>query len=361
VKCNKTILFVGAFFRVVGQIVFSRKARAYILAAPVNLNLGDQAQLMCLERWIRANYPDLKLIRIPISVMSAHPAQIFGFVHSAICCRVLLVCMKVFHRKDDIAFGHSGYFFIDHHSGWFAFARVAHACPALRMVIMPQTINFLNPWIRDVAATVLNAHPNVTLLCRDQVSYEKARESFPKCRLELYPDIVTSLIGTEFPFAEKREGVLFCLRDDGEAFYKPSEIQKLISELDIRRVEKADTTLKIGREEMGKNKERLISEFITYVSSFQVVVTDRYHGTIFSLISQTPVIVIDSVDHKLRSGVKWYPEEFREYVCFVENLAEAREKIMLAVEHEHPSEPLPPYFKTGYYGKLKDLLESSGR
>ena len=208
-KINKTMLFIMQFFRILGEVIFSRSARAYILAAPVNLNLGDQAQLMCLEKWVRKNYPDLKLVRIPISVMSAHPAQVSGFLHSALCCQTLLICMKLFHREKDIAFGHSGYFFIDHHSGWFSFARVANACPAMRMIIMPQTINFLNPWIKDVAAKAFNAHPEITILSRDQVSYEKAKNTFAECRLLLYPDIVTSLIGTDFPFAEKRDGVLF--------------------------------------------------------------------------------------------------------------------------------------------------------
>jgi exopolysaccharide biosynthesis predicted pyruvyltransferase EpsI len=353
---NKTVLFIGLFFRVLRQIVFSRRPKAYILAAPVNLNLGDQAQLMCLEKWIRENYPELKLIRMPISVMSAHPAQVSGYLHSAICCRILLICLKLFHRQGDIAFGHSGYFFIDHHSGWFSFARVAQACPAMRMIIMPQTINFLNPWIGESAAAVFNNHPDVTILCRDQVSFEKAKKAFPKCRLLLYPDIVTTLIGTKNPVAEKRDGVLFCLRDDGEAYYKEDEINGLINQLGISRIERADTTLKIDRYEMQKNKEQLIQEFIGFVSSFKAVVTDRYHGTIFSLISQTPVIVIDSVDHKLRSGVKWYPENFGEYVCFVENLEEAREKIIEVVGRPHPSKPLPAYFKVEYYDKLKERL-----
>ncbi|WP_082026255.1 polysaccharide pyruvyl transferase family protein [Prevotella pectinovora] len=46
------------------------------------------------------------------------------------------------------------------------------------------------------------------------------------------------------------------------------------------------------------------SAILQQFAKYQVVITDRYHGTIFSQIVNTPVIVISSTDHKLRSGVK---------------------------------------------------------
>ncbi|SIR02758.1 Exopolysaccharide biosynthesis protein EpsI, predicted pyruvyl transferase [Alkalispirochaeta americana] len=343
--------------KVLWAIVTSRRGRAYLLAAPTHPNLGDQAQLLCLQNWISTNYPELKLIPVPVSVMATRVAQVRNIVVTALICRSLLLFMRAFQRKDDIAFGHSGYFFTDHHSGWLAFARVADACPSLRMIVMPQTINFYNREIEKRAAHVFNAHSDMTILCRDQVSYEKAQSTFSHCRLLLYPDIVTTMIGDDFQRSEKRDGVLFCLRDDGEAFYSRKEIDKLMERLDISRVERRDTTLRdVDQRQMNRGRERLISEFIDYVSSFEAVITDRYHGVVFSLVAQTPVVVIDSVDHKLSSGVKWYPDSFGRMIRFANDLANAHDQVKAILTDKEESLSLPPLFKAVYYDRLREVL-----
>ena len=92
-------------------------------------------------------------------------------------------------------------------------------------------------------------------------------------------------------------------------------------------------------------------------SKYKLVITDRYHGTIFSLIAGTPVIVLSSADHKLSSGVKWFPIEiFGDYVSYASSLDDAFEKAnkMLATPHTHQ---LPPYFQENYYSKLIDNIK----
>jgi exopolysaccharide biosynthesis predicted pyruvyltransferase EpsI len=345
------------------DVVFSLKPRAYLVATPTHPNLGDQAQLMCSEKWIKENYPGHKLVRIPVSLIAAHVLQFSGYLRSAIRCVLAIMLMRLFSRKQDIIFGHSGYFFIDHHSGWFSFARLAVAMPRTPLVILPQTINFMTPFIRNAAAKVFDEHPDTTILCRDETSLEKARGMFKKCRLLLYPDIVTTLIGSDFVKRKKvgRKGILFCMRDDLEMHYPREELEKLAKELGHERSEFSDTTIDADAWIIRDEKERLIREYIEYVQSFEVVVTDRYHGTIFSLIAETPVVVIDSSDHKLRSGVKWYPEEtFGKHICFVESLEMTRQIVFGILNRSQPLPALPPLFKEQYYDRLKERLSSAG-
>jgi exopolysaccharide biosynthesis predicted pyruvyltransferase EpsI len=341
------------YFILLRDVVFSLKPKAWIVASPTHSNLGDQAQLICLEKWIRENYVGHKLVRIPVLVISAHVAQVSGYLIAAIRCKLVISLIKLFSGKNDIVFGHSGYFLIDHHSGWLSFARVATACPNLKMIIMPQTINFLNPSIHRQASRVFDSHLDLTILCRDEVSYQKAKDMFQHCRLLLYPDIVTSLIGTRDYSLSVRDGVLFCVRDDLEAFYPREDLQKLADQIGVSRTEFSDTTLNVDSRLIRNEKEKLLFEFIDYVATFKVVVTDRYHGTIFSLIAQTPVVVIDSTDHKLSSGVKWYGEEFNRYLSFVEDLTGAYEKVCEVLVRTESSLPLTPYFKQEYYDQLK--------
>ena len=94
----------------------------------------------------------------------------------------------------------------------------------------------------------------------------------------------------------------------------------------------------------------MIEKFSTY----RVVITDRYHGTIFSAIASTPVIVINSADHKLSSGVKWFPQEvFNDAVQYAENLDAAYEMAQKILVQEGRTYKNPPYFKKKYWDMLK--------
>jgi exopolysaccharide biosynthesis predicted pyruvyltransferase EpsI len=355
---DMVLIRISELARLLFFTVFSIRPKAYIVASPMHSNLGDQAQLMCLEKWIGENYPSHRIVRIPVLVLSAHVAQVKNYARSAVTCALLISLIKVCSGKKDVAFGHSGYFFTDHHSGWLAFARLAASCPKLKMVIMPQTINFLNPAIRRSASRVFESHPDITILCRDEVSYEKAQAMFERTRLLLYPDIVTSLIGSRDFSSTERDGVLFCVRDDLEAFYPREDIQKMADRIGAARTEFSDTSIDADVRSILQEKEKLIWKYIEYVASFRVVVTDRYHGTIFSLIAQTPVVVIDSTDHKLSSGVKWYPEEFSDRLSFVKNLVSAEEKICEFLNGEYSFKRSSPYFKLRFYDSLKSKLSA---
>ncbi|MFA5688373.1 MAG: polysaccharide pyruvyl transferase family protein [Kiritimatiellales bacterium] len=339
------------------DVIFTLRPRAYIAAAPTHANLGDQAQLMCLELWIQKNYPEHKLVRIPISLLAAHVVLVSGYFLAAVRCMLVIGTLRVFSRGKDIIFGHSGYFFIDHHSGWYSFARLAGALPKTRLVIMPQTVNFMNPVIRNTAAQIFDGHPDTTIICRDETSLEKAREMFSRCRLLLCPDIVTTLIGSERNRPEKRSGILFCMRSDVESFYAREKMEDMAARLAIPRTEFSDTTIAADAWTVRNEKERLINEYLDYAASFAVVVTDRYHGAIFSLIAETPVVVIDSADHKLRSGVAWYPAEiFGRNIVFAGSLEEAEKKVKAFLADTERREALPPYFKEKYYEHLKARL-----
>ena len=170
-----------------------------------------------------------------------------------------------------------------------------------------------------------------------------------------FPDVVTSMIGTKV-FKTKRDGVLFCVRDDKEAYYCEKEIRALEEKFHCR-VEKKDTTLNISRKEMDRNRKKLIDDFIDYVAGFKVTITDRYHGTIFSLIANTPVVVLSSVDHKLSSGVKWFPEQFSDYIKFASSLDEAYLIASQYLERSDGNVRLPTYFKDKYWDHLKDYID----
>lgn len=331
---------------------FTLKKKMFLFSIPTHPNLGDQAQLMCTEKWIRKNYPDYQLIEMThlyLPLDNGNPKALLLNTKF-----IQYIVLKLIIRKDDIFIGHSGYFFVDHHGGWFTYDFLLRNWKN-KFIILPQTVNFYTPVIIKRASQTFGNKPNLTLLCRDEVSFEKAKGMFGSTKLLLYPDIVTSLIGTR-TYNNPREGVLFCIRDDIEAFYSPSDIDTLMQRFGNIRMEKVDTTLKVPSKEMKRNRDKLIDEMIEKISTYKVVITDRYHGTIFSAIANTPVVVINSTDHKLSSGANWFPEEkFGDNVQFANDLDEAytKAKDMLSRPTIKQS---PPYFKENYWDKLANRI-----
>jgi exopolysaccharide biosynthesis predicted pyruvyltransferase EpsI len=325
--------------KILFQLMQVKGKTIFLFGFPLHANMGDQAQAFCTLKWLNENYPDHK---------------VFTFNYKSSYSLSYKLLRKII-GKDDLLFGHSGYFFYDHHLELRVYREIADLFHDYRFVIMPQTVNILDKSILEKTVKSLNAHPNITLLCRDEISFENAKVNFPNCKLMLYPDIVTSLIGKR-KYSNERDGILFVLRDDLERFYSADQIKVLINRFKgVSKTEIMDTSISLSNSEMKKNREKLLNEMLDKFSHFKVIITDRYHGTIFSLITATPVIVLDSSDHKLSSGVKWFPESFNKHVFFAQNLDQAYEFATNVLTSE-TNYKLEPYFDDNYYSKLLDRL-----
>lgn len=307
----------------------------YFFSTPVHSNLGDQAQLMCWLRLFKEWYPKHEVICIPARYRE------FSTLRDIRCAMT----------PDDKIFIHSGYLIFDPHPELPFILDVVRAFYDYPITILPQTVNLMGEWYRQVVARQFNAHQNLTLICRDEVSFEKAKALFPKVMLKLMPDVVTSLIGDkDFQYnSMKRDGIMICVRNDGEKLYTEEEIESLKNRFKGIRVSQSDTTITASMWKWEKEREALIRKILSEFAQYQVIITDRYHGTIFSQVVNTPVIVLSSTDHKLSSGVKWFPKEvFGDMIQFAANLDEAYSlatKMINGPKHDVN----PPYFKETYY------------
>lgn len=319
-----------------------QRPRVYLFGVPYHSNLGDWAQTVCITQWINRYLPDYQIV---YTSLDQDWKGRLRFIRKHI-------------RHDDILLMHSGYHLTDLYSERDVYEAAARLFPDRVIRILPQTVFFKNPDNGLKCADVFNSHGNCIILCRDRISYEKASSLFSNCRLHLYPDIVTSLIGVYHSPASKRAGVLFCMRNDQEALYSREQIDRLMGELSHDyAVSKGDTTISTSVKLLKKDPRAILERELAHFGQYEVVVTDRYHGTIFSLVSGTPVIVLSSSDHKLSSGVQWFPESFRDYVFFAESL-EAVPSLLRSILSTEQRPPLPPYFRDRYYSEaLKDVLE----
>lgn len=313
----------------------------YWFCAPTHPNLGDQAQAYCILEWFKDNYPDFSIFPIPTRMATKESLDILE--------------RKI--TSEDKIFIHSGYLLFDTHPELNFLCDVVKRFRYHKIVIFPQTINLNKVEVRSFVANIFNKHENLILMCRDEVSYKNAQELFT-CKLLLFPDFVTSLIGNlTFDYHNERNGVLFVLRDDKEKFYPDNELEKLIRYFKAYKTARIDTSIQESPHIWKKKRRRIILDYLNYFSKFKVVITDRYHGTIFSQIVSTPTIVISSNDHKLKSGVKWFPSEiFGNYIFYAKDLAEAQRLAIEILQKKNLPFNTTKYFGDEYWNKLISLI-----
>lgn len=322
------------------------KLRVFYLGITEQPNLGDMAQHYCIRKWIVENYPDRELVMFESSVIT-DPYFTDKFFSN----------LKRVFGKDDIIVIQSGYCTQDLGGDHPLMHRLVcdHMTDAL-ILMMPQTIFFQHEENKRRCAENHNKAKQLLFLARDFVSYEMAKEMFPAIHVEAFPDIVTTLIGT-MKFNNPRSGVCLCTRNDGEKLYSKDQINALAARFEAEgiKVVQKDTQGKGTIQEIRKNLQSFIVNEIESYSHYDVTITDRYHGTIFSLCAGTPVVIIKTTDHKVTTGADWFKGVYDNYIYVAEDLEDAYNisKIVLAGHLDHK---LKPYFKTEYYDKLKELL-----
>lgn len=323
----------------------SKKHRVYYLGITAHSNLGDMAQHYCICKWIDENYPDYELVKFESDTV-VDPR--FGWIEK----------FKRLYRPQDIIIFQSGYTTEDLGGNHEEMHRlICDNLPSAKILMMPQTIFFQSQTNKQRCSKSYDQARNMLFLARDNVSFKMAKEMFPHLQVKAFPDIVTTLIG-KLHFNNPRHGVCLCRRNDGEKFYTEVELKNMCKKIEeFASVTLTDTTIKVPFQELRSHMQKYIEREIEKFSHYQVTITDRYHGTIFSLVAGTPVIIIKTTDHKVTTGADWFKGVYDDYVYVAKDLNDAAQKayeICNGFEYKQ----LQPYFKKNYYNGLKELFEN---
>lgn len=326
------------------KVGFERKTILY-LDIPIHPNMGDLAQYCCIKNWLKDNYSEYHVLEIDANSIMYARQEFISLLNKL--------------TKEDLIFFQSGYCTQDL-GGFHDEVHRITVENALKVpiIMLPQTVFFKSKENAARTAEVYSKYSNLTILLRDAKSFEYAKELFKMNRLMLCPDIVTSLIGTRnVPGKEERKGILLCCRNDSEKFYSDADISGLKEQLSyIDEVIISDTTVACDFQDLKKNISQHVSNMIDEFSHYRAIVTDRYHGTIFSLVAGTPLVVIKTNDHKVITGVDWFKDIYDETVCYEDDI----QKVPQIVEQKYKSyqyEKLSPVFKAKYYDCLREKLE----
>ena len=174
-----------------------------------------------------------------------------------------------------------------------------------KIIILPQTIYYNLDTIqgKKILASAKETYKscdNLHLYLRDKASYEFALNYFPikKNNILLVPDI--ALYYERKLKIKRKEGILVCLRTDREKiivcdFKKWTRAYAMRHNMSYK---ETDTVL-LGGIPIWKRKIE-VRKIIKKYQSAQIVITDRLHGMIFSVISNTRCIVFDNKTNKVR-------------------------------------------------------------
>lgn len=201
---------------------------------------------------------------------------------------------------------------------------VIRSNPDSPIMILPNTIYYPDtPEGRQEAeksAEIYNGHPNLRLYAREQSSYEKMSALYRN--VKLVPDMVLSLDGIKGETS--RSGCILSLRRDCEKTRTNDDEMRLCSVVSSLFGDNVtDLDMVKNYSILPKDRENALREQFHRFTSSQLVVTDRLHGMIFSALTETPCIVIDSKSPKVRGCYEWIKD--LGYICFADSPEKIRE------------------------------------
>ena len=285
------------------------KNRVYYFGVPIHENLGDAAQMYCIRQWINTNFPNRELIEI--ETLPTYKKSI-----RRILTRII--------KKEDYLICESGATFCNRHEDHGMHRWLLSTFLDNRILFMPQTVDLGDKGEMTKTASLFNAHPYAVFVARDPESYRMVAQEFDKRRIKLCPDIVTTMIGQR-NYSGLRKGILVCKRIDGEKKYSDYELSNLLKKLKsiTSSLDITDTNFEHSIQYTYSHLEKEITDKFRLFSQYSVVLTDRYHGMIFSLIADTPVVVLPTSGHKVKEGALWLKKDYPESIYFCETPDEA--------------------------------------
>jgi pyruvyl transferase EpsO len=202
---------------------------------------------------------------------------------------------------------------------------------SFKAVMLPQTMTTMDLECRQQTRDVLTNHSNVTLMWRDQRSFEASRTLFPEIRSVLVPDAAFCLFPLRGPQVTLRpkERIALLARKDREGSGLADAVNRVVPVRDWECVfvEKAIRRLlrfAIERERSAAGRPRMKLRarlFYAYahlngqsaarqLKSSDVVVVDRLHAWILSVLLNVPHVVVDTKYGKISSVImSWLPSE----------------------------------------------------
>jgi len=313
------ILLLAYQFKKIDKFPFkllnNKNKRVFIFLAADYGNLGDVAITYAQHKFLKHNFPNYLVTEIPIS------KTIEG-----------IAFIKKIVSKDDIITTVGGGNMGDLYPMIETFRQtVIKHFKNNKIISFPQTIDFTET-IKgkkslQKAIRICGKHPDLTLLAREQKTYDFFKANFMVNKAFLVPDIVLTLDKTT-PIHD-RSGAIICLRDDKEKKLNTNQEKKLLEIISDNFNKKNKRDTHIGGEHLPLfNRVKALHKIWDDFRASELVITDRLHGMIFCYITNTPAIVLLNNNHKIQSSFFWIKKA--KHIHLMEDFSEEKIKKSIA-------------------------------
>lgn len=284
-KIKEAIKAVCSFGKHYREVCQYEQNAVILWGMPEYGNLGDQAIAYAEMRFINRQLPGIQIVPIPENK-----------------CVEYILPLKLLERRKRFTFvlpggGNMGTLYPYPESRRQMLLR---NITRSRIISFPQSTDFVPGSKQHLAAQrVYRKNPHLSLFARERASYEKMRELFPDSKVFLVPDIVASL-DMRLPGDEYRKGkVVCCLRSDKESNPKTKEaLKEIINSIGQENCTFMDTSdERFARGFDGQAEQ--IENFWKKMREAKLVITDRLHGMIFSMINDVPCLALDNSTKKI--------------------------------------------------------------
>jgi pyruvyl transferase EpsI len=304
--------------------------------SPIHANVGDHAQTLGVQKYLKDEFEDHRIIKIFRDSISAK--------------KLSNMASKL--RASDLVFLHSSGDFgslhdvPSHHTGRLSFPEIRRQLvtksPVCKVINLPTTAFYGN---NESAKISLNRDRDVfsgsrlTVLCREEMSLRVLRENL-SCESRFFPDFVFYL--KPKPFIVEREGALVILRNDKEALLAEVQKQDVVealrksySEVELKDIMHASHTIP------DFILENYMDNVFRQFQKRELIVTDKMHGMITAVITRTPCIALSGgIPHKIKA----YKPFLSGAVQFIEHVCEIEDAVQYIRNSEYAPVDLSEYF-----------------
>ena len=270
----------------------SSKKKAFVFLAADYGNLGDVAITYAQTKFLQDALPEFEVVDVPISKTLIGITEI----------------KKTIQPHDIITTVGGGNFGDLYDQIEFYRQLIFENFPNNKCISFPQTIDFSvsdkGQKALQVAKKRYSNHKNLTFVAREVQSFEKMKKELSANTVLLTPDIVMSL--DEQQPSYDRKGVVMCLREDDEKLLTKTNHDQLMKLVDANFETKTNYDTHINKNHLSlTERKQELDKIWTVFKKAELVITDRLHGMVFCYITNTPCLVFQNNNHKVKGCYEW--------------------------------------------------------
>ena len=319
---NALIMLKTLYF---SKIAPKHKGRwLFVLGTAEHPNYGDFAISQAQYQFLLDKFDD-KIIEFNEEEMS-NPLT-FGLIDALL-------------KKDDIIFCQGG----GNHGNVYTFhegyrRNIIKHFKNNKIVLFPQTYYFTDDENgkreAEISKEIYNSHPDLVLAFRDKLSYNLASSVYTAAKVVFCPDMVLYYLD-KFTAKPKDNSVMLLFRAGVEAKFSAEDKKALAENLKKKYTVKYNdhaATDKIN----AKTRYSVMKKQIELYSESSVVITEKLHGAIFTMLTGTPCIMLETFNHKIREFYKIF-EGCKGYY-FAQNIDEIPDMVEEAISIKKVKNP----------------------